>query len=346
MCSLIGSDSDNGMAVAGIAPQCTLMPCKVLDNNGVGRGDWIAGGIYEAVFRGARVIVIAANSRVFSRTVQDAVNHAAGRGIPVVCPAGNDGVNLDADPGATWLYANTVVVSSTTSRGRRSSFSNYGAPVMFAAPGGDFLDYIWAQTFEAFENGSPFGMQPNSIAGRTGTSIAAGHVAGVLALAMAAGRDLSDVIATARDMGTVGRDPVFGYGIPDAAAAVGAGAGSGAPGGSDAESPFDVAVTQILPPSGTVTVGSTVQVFVTAANYGQFYDEFKVRLYDNKTNALVGEKTVGIDAGTQTDVPLARPPTRSAAAHSSASRSRSWTTACRPWTPRSALSSRARTMRS
>jgi subtilisin family serine protease len=57
---------------------------------------------------------------------------------------------------------------------------------------------------------------------RSGTSFAAPHVASALALARAGARDepldtpLSRLADSARDLGSQGRDPIFGWGLIDA----------------------------------------------------------------------------------------------------------------------------------
>jgi serine protease len=304
MCTLIGAEA-NDLATIGVAPECILMPAKVLDSTGHGRADWVAGGMYEAVYRGARVVLLAANSRLHSKTVQDAVDFAISHDVLVVCSAGNDGVNLDVHPEAAAVYAHSVVVGATNSRGRRSSYSNFGSAITLVSQGGDGTELIWSQTFDpTYPNQYGFGIFDNSISGATGTSIAAANVAGVLALVAEAGGTLDDVIRTAHDLGDLGPDVVFGYGLPDAGAAVGSNGVSTIPGAgsSSADSPYDVAVAQVQVLGEDITLGNTVGVVVTAANNGQAFDQFKVRLYDDQTRALLGEQTVSLEAGEQTQV--------------------------------------------
>jgi serine protease len=231
VCGVIAQATGNGIGGSGIAPLCRLMPAKVLDAYGVGRADWVASAIYSAANLGADVILIAANSRIHSRTVQDAIHQAVARGATVVCPAGNDGVNLDAHPGTVAHYANTLVVGATSSSGLRSRFSNYGSRIDLSAPGDD----IWAQSLDpgAMSLDTPLAIQPNTIVYSSGTSYAAAHVAGVLALAFSVRRTVADVVQTARDMGLPGRDAEYGYGLVDAAAVVGSNANAPATDDSD-----------------------------------------------------------------------------------------------------------------
>jgi serine protease len=304
MSTLIGAEA-NDLATIGIAPECILMPAKVLDSTGEGRADWVAGGMYEAVARGARIILLSANSRIHSKTVQDAVDFAVSNNVLVVCSAGNDGVNLDVHPEAAAVYAHSVVVGATNSHGWRSSYSNYGSAITLVSQGGDGTELIWSQTFDpTYPNGYGFGIGDNSISGATGTSIAAAGVAGVLALVLEVGGTLDDVIRTAHDLGDLGPDVVFGYGLPDAGAAVGSPGTSTVPGSavSSADSPYDVAVRQIQVLGEGITLGDTAGVVVTAANNGQVFEQFKVRLYDDQTRTLVGEQTVSLEPGEQTQV--------------------------------------------
>lgn len=52
----IAQATDNGLGVAGIAPQVTLIPYKVLSKQGFGQSDWIAAAVDEAVDQGADII--------------------------------------------------------------------------------------------------------------------------------------------------------------------------------------------------------------------------------------------------------------------------------------------------
>jgi serine protease len=311
LCSVIGETMNNELAAVGIAPECTLMAGKVLNANGIGYADQVANGIYEAVTRGAQIILLASVCRLHSRTVQDAIDWAAAGGVLVVCPAGNDGKDLDANPGTVAFYHNSVVVSALDRSARLATYSNFGSRVDLSAPGGDYPNTILAQSIQSF--GSP--IDPNSVVQAVGSSIAAAHVAGVMALCLGANRSINSVIHYAHDLGAPGRDPIYGLGMVDAGATVGGppvaatpgnttgntGSTSGT-GGSTAAPQYDVALTQMRVASTNNFVNHATAVIVTAANNGSVADQFTVRVIDETTGATIGEQAANLAAGAQADL--------------------------------------------
>jgi subtilisin len=109
-----------------------------------------------------------------------------------------------------------IAVGSTTSADAISSFSSTGPAVEVAAPGSSIYSTL---------NGGGWGTM-------SGTSMASPHAAGVMALILAAGIEDADgngrrndearwvLQSTSLDLGTTGRDNVFGFGLIDADAAV------------------------------------------------------------------------------------------------------------------------------
>lgn len=63
---IIGALTDNGIGMAGVAWEVTLLPVQVLDSNGYGYDSDIAAGIIFAADQGARVINLSlGGGRVF-----------------------------------------------------------------------------------------------------------------------------------------------------------------------------------------------------------------------------------------------------------------------------------------
>ena len=99
-----------------------------------------------------------------------------------------------------------------------------------AAPGGDDGDTAESCS----QDGAPLGIlstywapdDDGAYACLAGTSMAAPHVSGLLALLLSAGLDpataIETMLATADDLGPAGPDPTFGTGLIDAAAALAA----------------------------------------------------------------------------------------------------------------------------
>ena len=156
--------TNNGTGGAGMCPNCSIMPVRVLDNAGSGTLDGVANGITWAADHGAKVINMSLGGGG-SATLQNAVDYAWNRGVFMACAAGNDNTSSTANsyPGA---YTNCFAVASTTNTDARSSFSNYGTWVEAAAPGTNIYS-TWLNSGY------------NTI---SGTSMATPHVAGLAGL--------------------------------------------------------------------------------------------------------------------------------------------------------------------
>ncbi len=230
----IAAVTNNGKGVAGMAFNAKVVPIRVLGKGGGYDSDiadamiWAAGGTVSGVPANpnpAEVINLSlGGSGPCSATSQNAINSAVSRGATIVIAAGNSNANVSGfSPGNC---ANIVSVASTTSTGARSSFSNYGALIDIAAPGSSILSTL---------NSGSSGPGAESYASYSGTSMAAPHVAGVVALMQSrASTPLTPaqveatLKSTARPFPATPSQPI-GAGIVNARAAVDAVAGGTTP---------------------------------------------------------------------------------------------------------------------
>lgn len=233
---IIAAVTDNGVGVAGVAPDAEILPVRVLDEEGDGRTRDIADGIRFAADKGADVINLslgfqspvgeAVKVTGQLRPIYDAIDYAFGKGAVIVFAAGNDSVPLCAEPAA---HPRVLCVGATDRSDRRSFFSSGDATLTkryLMAPGGDGLTCAGG-IFSTYLDPSPdpAGCSADgSYESLAGTSMAAPHVSGVAALLVSMGLEQKAVLdcltETADDLGLPGRDPVFGYGRVNAAAAV------------------------------------------------------------------------------------------------------------------------------
>ena len=124
--------TNNGLGVAGVGYNASLMSVKVLGDTGSGYHSDIANGIIWATDNGANVINMSLGGPSSSTTLQQAVDYAWSHGVVVVAAAGNGGNSVPSYPGA---YANVIGVAATDPNDRLYSFSTYGDWVDVAAPG-------------------------------------------------------------------------------------------------------------------------------------------------------------------------------------------------------------------
>ena len=201
----LASASLNQAGVVGVSHSSKLMPVKVLNAQGYGYLSDVAKGIYYATDNGARVINLSLGSTTDSLVLKDAVNYAANKGVVVVAAAGNDGGAPCSYPAA---YSNAICVVATDSRNLLASFSNIGGEL--AAPGVYNYSTYLGSTYRYL----------------SGTSMATPHVSGAAALLFSICTTCSSseirtlMRETAVDLGEVGQDILFGYGLVDLTAAV------------------------------------------------------------------------------------------------------------------------------
>lgn len=154
-----------GSTTYGLAKDVSLIPVRVLGCNGSGTNSGVIAGV-DWVAQNASGPSVANMSLGGgnSTALDNAVNGAINSGITFVVAAGND--NSDACTGSPNRVAAALTIASSTSTDARSSFSNYGSCIDLFAPGSSITS-TWS-------NGST-----NTI---SGTSMAAPHVAGAVAL--------------------------------------------------------------------------------------------------------------------------------------------------------------------
>ncbi|MDD5219094.1 MAG: S8 family serine peptidase [Candidatus Bipolaricaulis sp.] len=197
--------------IVGIAPGVSIMDVRFLDSsNRFGSSDWktFVRAIEYAVDNGARVINLSiyANARP-PDDFERALSKARSRGVIIVGISGNLGQSQVMYPGK---YNTVLAVSATDRSDLLAGFSNRGPEVAVCAPGSSITAFT--------AGGRP--------ATESGTSFAAAHVSGVLALILSLAPELSADEALAvlagscEDLGQQGRDALYGSGLVDAWGAI------------------------------------------------------------------------------------------------------------------------------
>lgn len=189
---VIAAAARDAPSLAGVAPRTRLMPVRVLDGRGSGRGSDVDAGIRWAVDNGADVINLSLESAVpvpgsvLSSGFDGAVRYAWERGVVVVAAAGNSGT-----PFTDYAASTPVLLVGATDRDdRRAAFSDGSRSDMVMAPGVDVVTTAC----------SPCGADSRPASATvSGTSFAAPHVAGAVALLLADGRSPTQAVAALRD---------------------------------------------------------------------------------------------------------------------------------------------------
>ncbi|MDP3050255.1 MAG: S8 family serine peptidase, partial [Eubacteriales bacterium] len=212
----------NGRGLAGVAGPASIpvLPVKVLNDQGWGTSFAVGRGIIHAADQGARVINLSLGGPIYSRFEAEAVAYALQRDCLVVAAAGNEGIDAD-DRIFPAALPGVLTVAATDQGDRRAGFSNFGDCVEIAAPGVGILSPVPAPVGGAIEEAGFYYDYYD------GTSMAAPHVAAAGALFLlndpgaSAGAAFAALTGTAVDRGDPGRDPYFGWGLLNVAAALG-----------------------------------------------------------------------------------------------------------------------------
>lgn len=220
------AEADNGVGVAGVAPDAAIMPVRYA------RFADIAPGIRWAADHGADVIngpalryeTLAPLDRQLVEDINSAVEHAWVKGAVVVGPAGNGFAQPCLALGGA---PRAICVAASDRAGSRASYSNLpvhpGGGTALLAPGGtddcDRGDAIWSTRLA--EEARTCTSSPSGYDQRAATSWAAPHVSGTAAILAAEGLRNEQIVDCLRKTSSnQGRNtPTSGYGIVDADAA-------------------------------------------------------------------------------------------------------------------------------
>ncbi|MAE69830.1 MAG: hypothetical protein CME06_05110 [Gemmatimonadetes bacterium] len=196
---IIGVRSNNYSGLAGMAPETTIMPIRILDEAGIGSLDGLLSGLDWAIQHGADVVNMSLSFPPGydpGQTLLDKIQEAHAAGLVLVGSTGNDGVGVISYPA---VYNEVISVGGLDKFGGRAVYSNAGAGLDVMAPGGmpededgdGVVDGILSISFDAEDPDRPLGYWYAA-----GTSQAAPQVAALAALLKSHGVTDNETIAS------------------------------------------------------------------------------------------------------------------------------------------------------
>ena len=179
----IAAFDGSGNGVVGVAPGARLWAVKVLDRNGSGSTSGIIAGIEWVVEKGIPIANMSLGGSGYNQPMHEAIQEAVEAGVAFAVSAGNS--SADAGSFSPAQFAEVLTVSALADFDGKpggegaptcrnddddtlANFSNYGAAVDIAAPGVCIL--------------STYPLSQGGYGTISGTSMAAPHAAGALAL--------------------------------------------------------------------------------------------------------------------------------------------------------------------
>ena len=199
----VAARSDNFQGVAGSAFGARVMPLRALGAGGTGTSYDIGQAVRFAAGlpndsgtvpdAPADIINLSLGGAPFDQSTQNLYNEVRAAGVIVVAAAGNNASSMPLYPAS---YNNVISVSAVDAQRRLAAYSNFGSAVDLSAPGGDrgvdlngdgFPDGILSTSAE-IQSDNTFNYVYSFL---DGTSFAAPHVSGVLALMKSVNPDLT-----------------------------------------------------------------------------------------------------------------------------------------------------------
>jgi len=207
--SIAAGRSNNSIGVSGICWDCSLMPVKVLSDQGYGDFDDIVNGVVWASDNGAQVISMSLGGGGYVSSFNNAIDYAHNNGTIVISASGNDNGSISY-PAA---YDNSLAIGAMSPCNERKNPSSCDGENYWGSNYGNGLDLVapGVRIHSATIGGG-------YISNMNGTSSACPHAAGVAGLiySIAPGMPPSEVRLAMQinsvDIGNLGYDTQTGWG--------------------------------------------------------------------------------------------------------------------------------------
>jgi len=202
----------NDTGIVGIAPNVDLYSIKVLNDLGAGTTGSIIRGIEWAIQKQVDIINLSITSTTDDPLIKKALQAAYDKGILLVGAAGNQGSKEKNSVTFPAKYDTVIAVSAINGDLTPYSQSSYGPEVEIAGPGVNIFS-TYPSEWDFIDG------KLDGYAFLSGTSMAAPHVTGVLAIlkerfpAMTHVEIRNLLGGLSKDLGDPGRDSTYGVGF-------------------------------------------------------------------------------------------------------------------------------------
>ena len=203
----IAAAANNGLGIAGMAPEAEIMPLKCFDSRSGTVAD-VVKGIHAGLNAGCQVLNMSfgVRSSQASQALAEAVAAAAAQDVIMVAAVGNTSYGSTGNDAPLYpaAYDGVIGVGSVGAEKLISDFSYQNNTVDVVAPGENLRSLL--RTTGGYTTGS-------------GTSYATAEVTAAAALALSADPDLTAegfmalLQESSEDLGAAGYDTVYGYGL-------------------------------------------------------------------------------------------------------------------------------------
>lgn len=193
----------NNIGIAGVAPKARIYALKCFTQKASPTYLMLATAIKDAVDKyDCKIITMSLGTMVDNSLIYDAVQHAYSKGAIIIAAVGNDGTKDIYYPAG---YDEVIGVGSVGMTKEKSYFSQVNSSVFVVASGEDVISLSGTGGYTR----------------KKGTSQAAPYVTAAAAIALSADESVTAskfkklIMASCEDIGDVGYDTTFGWGLLD-----------------------------------------------------------------------------------------------------------------------------------
>ncbi len=203
----------DGNGMVGMAPNVELYAIKSMNSEGVGTTSQVTEGVKWAIQNNIQILNLSISISFYDRPLELMLQEAFNQGMIIVSAAGNEGGSSGQDT-ITYpaKFSSVIAVGALKNDLSREVNSSVGPTLEVTAPGKDVRS-LYPQELDVWDD------KQDGYRALTGTSMAAPHVVGVLALYKEQHPNMSNVKlrevlqTTAKDLGKAGRDELYGFGV-------------------------------------------------------------------------------------------------------------------------------------